>query len=107
MNGVELDWGHVWARARVHIGMAPWVMMGVTWGFYRLGMKKPAWKLSGPWRYLVPWMASLLVIIPREAWDIWNGGHIVKSAFDMGEWALALGLAVFVLRWYVKWFPED
>ena len=104
---MDIPWAHILERAKVHIGMAPYVITGVTYGFWWLGKKRPTRKLSGPWRYLVPWMASLLVIIPREAWDVWNGGHIVKSAFDIGEWGAFLLLGSFVLRWYAKHFPED
>ncbi|KKL47839.1 hypothetical protein LCGC14_2331520 [marine sediment metagenome] len=104
---MDIPWAHILERAFIHIGWSPWTIMGFTYGFWYLGRKKPRWKLSGPWRYLVPYMASLLVIIPREAVDVWKGGHIVKSAFDMVEWAVALFLAGLVLRWYVRHFPED
>ena len=104
---MDIPWAHILERAKVHIGMAPYVIAGATYGFWWLGRNKPAWKLRGPWRYLVPWMASLLVIIPREAFDVWRGGHIVKSVFDMAEWGVFLLFGSFVLRWYSRHFPED
>lgn len=101
-----MDWHHVLERSWLHLGWAPWVIMGSVWGFWVLGRKRPKWRLTGPWRWIVPGVVALLFIFLREPGDVAGGGPLAKSYIDFAVWAAALFAAGLSLRWFVNHYGD-
>ncbi len=97
---------HVAERFVIHFFSAAGVLLfafaGIDW------TRRKSWlpTLQGVWAFIVPIVASLLVIFLREPWDVFRGGALVKSYVDLTGWALGISLAAWGIYRLTPRFAE-
>ena len=55
---------------------------------------------------ILPGLLILWLTATREAYDVWNGGSLLKSISDFISWAFGVGVWVFGLTRIGMWWSE-
>ena len=90
-----IDWAHILERFLIHFFSAGGFLLGAVtawqWAVRR-------WDFVWEWVELIlPALVIFSFAATREAYDVWNGGSLVKSAFDLASWLLGLGVTAWGL----------
>ena len=84
----EFDLWHTINREIMHIFWGPGVYLACLIGFLSL---EKHWKsfprLKGWWQLIVPAVPFMFIVFAREAFDVYNGGALLKSIIDWSTWA--------------------